>query len=97
MTAAEWVADLAAASVVDSAADLAAVSVAAWVADWAAEWVVVWVADMEWVKVSTDLNTGWEVLSCDLVDETCPWRHDSNKLAAALLKLLRDRTRIPIL
>jgi len=53
--------------------------------------------DMEWVKVSTDLNTGWEVLSCDLVDETCPWRHDSNKLAAALLKLLRDRTRIPIL
>ena len=53
--------------------------------------------DMEWVKVSTGLNTDWDVLACDLVDETCPWRHDSTKLAGALLKVLREHRSIPVL
>ena len=53
--------------------------------------------DMEWVMIDTDLSNEWDVHAYDLVDETCPWRHDSNKLASVLLKLLREHTNIAVL
>jgi uncharacterized cofD-like protein len=53
--------------------------------------------DMEWVMIDTDLTNEWDVHSYDLIDETCPWRHDSNKLASVLLKLLREHTNIAVL
>jgi uncharacterized cofD-like protein len=53
--------------------------------------------DMAWVKASTDLIDGWEIIARDLVDETRPWRHDSNKLAVALMGLLKDRVIMAVL
>ena len=47
--------------------------------------------DMTWVKASTELIDGWEIIAHDLVDEIRPWRHDSKKLAVALMRLLKDR------
>ncbi len=53
--------------------------------------------DMAWVKASTDLIDGWEIIARDLVDETRPWRHDSKKLAVALMGLLKDRAVMAVL
>ncbi len=36
-------------------------------------------------------DTGYRVIAADLVDSARPWRHDSQKLAKALLKLLREQ------
>ena len=47
--------------------------------------------DMAWVKASTELIDGWEIIAHDLVDEIRPWRHDPKKLAVALMGLLKDR------
>ena len=35
-------------------------------------------------------DRGYRVITADLVDELHPWRHDSGKLAEALLRLLED-------
>ena len=53
--------------------------------------------DMAWVKASTDLIDGWEIIARDLVDETRPWRHDSKKLATELMGLLKDRAIMAVL
>jgi uncharacterized cofD-like protein len=37
-------------------------------------------------------DAGYRVIAADLVDETRPWRHDSDKLARALLRILRERS-----
>jgi hypothetical protein len=34
-------------------------------------------------------NASYQVLKADLVDKAQPWRHDSNKLALTLLRLLQ--------
>ena len=49
------------------------------------------------MKASTDLIDGWEIIARDLVDETRPWRHDSKKLAVALMGLLKDRAVMAVL
>jgi uncharacterized cofD-like protein len=36
-------------------------------------------------------DAGYRVIAADLVDSAHPWRHDSQKLAKALLKLLREQ------
>ena len=36
-------------------------------------------------------DAGYRVITADLVDEACPWRHDSRKLAHALLALVEDQ------
>ena len=42
--------------------------------------------------VSADLpDSGYRVVTADLVDPAHPWRHDSDKLARALLRMLREQ------
>ncbi|MGQ9598501.1 MAG: gluconeogenesis factor YvcK family protein [Anaerolineae bacterium] len=36
-------------------------------------------------------NEGYQVIEADLVDRSAPWRHDSKKLAEALMRLYRHR------
>jgi len=43
---------------------------------------------VELVPVDFPPDTGYRVISADLVDPAHPWRHDSDKLARALLRLL---------
>lgn len=45
----------------------------------------------EWVRTGDDLQGDYVVTAVDLSDEQRPWRHDSAKLARALMKLLQER------
>ena len=53
--------------------------------------------EMEWVRTGADKCHGWEIIAGDLADETSPWRHDSEKLAKALMALLNERPIMAIL
>ena len=53
--------------------------------------------EMEWVRTDADKCPGWEIIAGDLADEISPWRHDSEKLAKALMALLNERPVIAIL
>jgi uncharacterized cofD-like protein len=48
--------------------------------------------DVEWVLAEDELDDDYAVHRADLVDETHPWRHDSQKLAKVLIDLLEERT-----
>jgi len=53
---------------------------------------------LKWVAPTlTGLAPGLapELVEADLADEARPWRHDSEKLAAALLELLEQRRSLP--
>ncbi|MDP6793642.1 MAG: YvcK family protein [Anaerolineales bacterium] len=52
---------------------------------------------MEWVTSGNHINGVGEVVAADVVDEKSPWRHDSGKLAAALLRLLKHGGPAPML
>ncbi|HLF00790.1 MAG TPA: 2-phospho-L-lactate transferase CofD family protein, partial [Anaerolineales bacterium] len=43
---------------------------------------------LDWVKLDPPLNGGYRLVAADLIDDDRPWRHDSGKLAGALMKLL---------
>jgi uncharacterized cofD-like protein len=48
--------------------------------------------DSDWVKIDDNLSQEYSVYFADLADEDRPWRHDSEKLARALMDLLEERT-----
>ena len=48
--------------------------------------------DLEWVEAEADLDEDYFVHRANLVDESYPWRHDSEKLAQVLMDLLQERT-----
>lgn len=45
---------------------------------------------LQWVRLDPPVNGRRRMLTTDLVDEAHPWRHDSDKLARALLGFLND-------
>lgn len=45
---------------------------------------------LQWVRLDPPVNGRRRLLTTDLIDEARPWRHDSEKLARALLGLLND-------
>lgn len=45
---------------------------------------------LQWVRLDPPVNGRRRLLTADLIDEAHPWRHDSDKLARALLNLLDD-------
>ena len=46
----------------------------------------------EWVKTLPDTESEYPIYRTDLVDEDQPWRHDSSKLARAVIDLFQERT-----
>ena len=46
----------------------------------------------EWVFLDPDLENERSIYATDLVDDLYPWRHDSQKLAQAIMDLFQDRT-----
>ncbi len=48
--------------------------------------------DVDWVVADQTLHENYRVYEADLVDEVVPWRHDSKKLARALVNLFEERT-----
>jgi hypothetical protein len=48
-------------------------------------------AGVELVPLDFPPDVGYRVVTADLVDPVHPWRHDSRKLARALLRLLREQ------
>ena len=49
-------------------------------------------ANTEWVVADMVLHENYKVYEADLIDETYPWRHDSQKLAKAIINLFEERT-----
>ncbi|HLF01622.1 MAG TPA: uridine diphosphate-N-acetylglucosamine-binding protein YvcK [Anaerolineales bacterium] len=45
---------------------------------------------LDWVRPGPSLNGGHRLVAADLIDDDKPWRHDSVKLAAVLMKLLEE-------
>jgi uncharacterized cofD-like protein len=52
---------------------------------------------MEWVTGGYNINGVGKVVAADVVDEKSPWRHDAGKLAAVLLRLLKNGQPAPML
>lgn len=48
--------------------------------------------NIEWVRVEPDLEIDYSVYSVDLTDKIRPWRHDSAKLAQAIMDLYQQKT-----
>jgi len=48
---------------------------------------------VELVQAEFPPDAGYQVITADLVDHAHPWRHDSDKLARALVRLVRHGTR----
>jgi uncharacterized cofD-like protein len=46
----------------------------------------------EWVKPTPEAEIEYPIYQTDLVDESQPWRHDSVKLARAVMDLYQERT-----
>jgi uncharacterized cofD-like protein len=46
----------------------------------------------EWVKSLPESESEYPIYRTDLVDESQPWRHDSSKLARAVIDLYQERT-----
>lgn len=46
----------------------------------------------EWVKTIPENESEYPIYRADLVDEGQPWRHDSSKLAKAIIDLYQERT-----
>lgn len=49
-------------------------------------------AGLSWVRPEPDLADNYAVYFADLVDREFPWRHDSNKLAQAIMDLYYEKT-----
>jgi uncharacterized cofD-like protein len=47
---------------------------------------------IEWVKSVPENETEYPIYQADLIDEVQPWRHDSMKLAKAIMDLYQERT-----
>jgi hypothetical protein len=47
---------------------------------------------VEWVRVEEGLSEEYRIYQADLVDALYPWRHDSEKLARAVMDLYLERT-----
>ncbi len=47
---------------------------------------------VEWVKVSSGTDAEYPIYQTDLVDHDQPWRHESSKLARAVMDLFQERT-----
>jgi uncharacterized cofD-like protein len=47
---------------------------------------------IEWVKSKPENESEYPIYSADLIDEIQPWRHDSMKLAKAIMDLYQERT-----
>lgn len=45
-----------------------------------------------WVKLASETEVEYPLYKANLLDEIRPWRHDSTKLARALMDLLQERT-----
>lgn len=45
---------------------------------------------LEWVRLDQPANGGHRLLTADLIDDENPWRHDSAKLAAVVMRLLEE-------
>ena len=48
--------------------------------------------NIEWVVAEPDLNIDYSVYTVDLTDKIRPWRHDSVKLAQAIMDLYQQKT-----
>jgi len=48
--------------------------------------------DLQWVTISKEADIHFPVYEANLIDETEPWHHDSEKLATILMHLYRART-----
>jgi uncharacterized cofD-like protein len=48
--------------------------------------------NVDWVESSPELVEEYPIYGSDLVDTLHPWRHDSKKLASAVLDLYQERT-----
>jgi uncharacterized cofD-like protein len=46
-------------------------------------------AGADWVKLPRPDTVNYQLVTKDLVDRQYPWRHDSTKLAEAVMELLR--------
>jgi uncharacterized cofD-like protein len=46
----------------------------------------------DWVKLVTETEAEYPIYKADLVDENQPWRHNSSKLAKAIIDLYQERT-----
>jgi uncharacterized cofD-like protein len=49
-------------------------------------------AGTEWVKTIPETESEYPIYRSDLVNEDQPWRHDSSKLAKAIMDLYQERT-----
>jgi hypothetical protein len=47
---------------------------------------------MQWVTLGEDVDLEYPMYMVDLVDESEPWHHDSEKLASVLMDLYQART-----
>ncbi len=47
---------------------------------------------MKWVKVENGHQIMYPIYEANLIDETEPWHHDSNKLASVLMDLYQEKT-----
>jgi uncharacterized cofD-like protein len=48
--------------------------------------------DLEWVQAEPGLDDIYPLYQADLVDDSYPWRHDSEKLAQVIMDLYQERT-----
>lgn len=48
--------------------------------------------DVDWVKVDEELSQDYAIYLADFNDPENPWRHDSEKLAQAVIDLYQERT-----
>jgi uncharacterized cofD-like protein len=48
--------------------------------------------DMQWVTIENDANLMYPIYEANLIDETEPWHHDSEKLGSVLMDLYQART-----
>jgi uncharacterized cofD-like protein len=46
--------------------------------------------NLEWVPLDPPVNGNHRLVTADVVDDDKPWRHDSDKLAAVLMKLMEE-------
>jgi uncharacterized cofD-like protein len=47
---------------------------------------------IEWVRLEPENELQYSIYQADLIDEVQPWRHDSKKLAKAIMDLYQERT-----
>jgi uncharacterized cofD-like protein len=50
--------------------------------------------DLEMVNLSYPVDASYTVMEADLADSTTPWRHDSGRLAEAIMRFYRENRRI---